>query len=287
MRKLLLGAAALSVVAAASWATASPHKATATATASASAAVSLDAPRFGAWGFDLGGMDRSVNPGDNFYDYANGGWDKVTEVPPDRARFGNFDKLTVLSEARTNAILSDAVAGRITGDADAAKIAAAYTSFMDEARIEALGAKPLTPQLDAIRAAKTRDDLTALMGEANTAGYASIFDFGISDDLKNPQHYAVYARQSGLGMPDRDYYLKPDFADKKAAYQAYVGQILTLIGWPDAAGEAKAVVDYETKLAEVYWSRVQLRDRDRIYNPLDRAGLKALAPGTASWPKTA
>ncbi|MDB5431522.1 MAG: putative metalloendopeptidase [Caulobacter sp.] len=243
--------------------------------------VSLDAPRFGTWGFDLAGMDRSVNPGDNFYDFANGNWDKVTEIPSDRTRFGNFDKLTVLSEARTRAIIEEAMAGKNPSDPDAVRVGTAYASFMDEARVEQLDSKPIQPELATIRAAKTRDDLTALMGLAPTTGYSSIFNFGIQNDLKAPTKYAIYGGQGGLGLPDRDYYLDPKFAEKKTAYEAYVAKMLTLVGWPDAANEAKAVVAYETRLAEVYWSRVQLRDRDKIYNPTSLAQLKAMAPGIA------
>jgi putative endopeptidase len=222
-----------------------------------------------------------VNPGDNFYDYANGNWDKVTEIPSDRTRFGNFDKLTVLSEARTRAIIEEAMAGKNPSDPDAVRVGTAYASFMDEARVEQLDAKPIQPELATIRAAKTRDDLTALMGLAPTTGYSSIFNFGIQNDLKAPTKYAIYGGQGGLGLPDRDYYLDPKFAEKKTAYEAYVAKMLTLVGWPDAANEAKAVVAYETRLAEVYWSRVQLRDRDKIYNPTSLAQLKAMAPGVA------
>jgi putative endopeptidase len=253
--------------------------ANASAPADAPAPVSLDAPRYGAWGFDLAGMDRSVNPGDNFYDYANGNWDKTTDIPSDLVRFGNFDKLRILSEARTKTIIEDAMAGKFPTDPDAVRVGTAYGSFMDEKRADMLDAKPIAAELAGIRKAKTRKDLTGLMGLSNTTGYASIFNFGIADDLKDPSHYAIYGGQGGLGLPDRDYYLEAKFADKKAAYEAYVAQILTMIGWPDAAGQAKAIVAYETKLAGVYWSRVQLRDRDKIYNPTSLAELKAMAPG--------
>ena len=172
------------------------------APADAPAPASLNAPRYGAWGFDLSGMDRSVNPGDNFYDYANGGWDKTTEIPSDLVRFGNFDKLRILSEARTKTIIEDAMAGKFPKDPDAVRVGTAYGSFMDEKRAEMLDAKPIAGELAGIRKAKSRDDLTALMGLSNTTGYASIFNFGIADDLKDPAHYAIYGGQGGLGLPD-------------------------------------------------------------------------------------
>ena len=105
---------------------------------------------------------------------------------------------------------------------------------MDEARIERLGAKPIASELARIRAAKTRDDLAALMGQAHADFYGTLFNFGIDVDLKDPTHYAVYVTQGGLGLPDRDYYLQTDFAKQKAKYQAYVAKLLHLAGWPDA-----------------------------------------------------
>jgi putative endopeptidase len=159
------------------------------------------------------------------------------------------------------------------------KAAAFYKAFMDEKRVDALGAKPIAPELDAVRAAKTRDDLAALMGKANVDFYGTLFNFGIDIDLKNPNHYAVLAYQSGLGLPDRDYYLEPSFAKQKAAYQAYVAQLLGLLNWPDAAARAKDVVDFETKIAAASWTKVQERDPVATYNPMTVADLNKAAPG--------
>ncbi|MFZ5668555.1 MAG: M13 family metallopeptidase [Pseudomonadota bacterium] len=240
--------------------------------------VSLESPRYGAWGFDLAGMDRTSRPGDDFYNWASGGWNARTEIPSDRSRFGNFDVLSILSEARTRAIIEDAAAGRIDSP-DAARIGAAYAAFMDEARVEALDAKPIARELAAIKAVKTRDDMTALMGLSNVSGYSAILGLGIGDDAKNPSRYAVYAGTGGLGLPDRDYYLDAKFAEKKAAYEAYMVQMLTMIGWPRPAEAAKAVMAFETRLAEASWTRIERRDRDKTYNPMTLAELKAATPG--------
>jgi putative endopeptidase len=242
------------------------------------AAADLASPKYGAWGFDTSGMDTSVKPGDDFFAYANGKWAARTEIPSDRTRFGNFDKLSVLSEARVHAIAMDAAAGKLT-DPDGAKIGAAYAAFMDEARADKLGAKPIAPELAQIRAVKTKDGFTALMGKANTSGFATILPVGISIDAKSPQKYTVMAATGGLGLPDRDYYLQPAFAAKKAKYQAYVQQMLTLAGWPKPAENAKTIVDFETKLAEATWTRVERRDRDKTYNPATPAELNAMTPG--------
>jgi putative endopeptidase len=242
------------------------------------AAADLASPKYGTWGFDTSGMDPSVKPGDDFFAYANGKWAARTEIPPDRTRFGNFDKLSVLSEARVHAIAMDAAAGKLT-DPDGAKIGAAYASFMNEALADKQSAKPIAPELAQIRAAKTKDDFTALMGKSNTSGFTSILPVGISIDAKSPQKYTVMAGTGGLGLPDRDYYLQAAFAAKKAKYQAYVQQMLTLAGWAKPAENAKAIVDFETKLAEASWTRVERRDRDKTYNPATPAELNAMTPG--------
>jgi putative endopeptidase len=241
-------------------------------------AADLASPKYGTWGFDVSGMDTSIKPGDDFFNYANGKWAARTEIPSDRVRFGNFDKLSVLSENRTHAIDIDAAAGKLT-DKDGAKIGAAYASFMNEALADRLGAKPIAPELAEIRAVKTKDQFTALMGKGNHTGFTTILPVGVTIDAKAPTKYAVLAATGGLGLPDRDYYLQASFAEKKAKYQAYVQQMLTLAGWPKPAENAKAIVDFESQLAEVQWTRIQRRDRDKTYNPMNPAELAALTPG--------
>ncbi|CAN1541102.1 PepO Predicted metalloendopeptidase [Caulobacteraceae bacterium] len=251
---------------------------TSTEPSAGGAATSLESPRYGAWGFDLTGMDRSVKPGDDFYMWASGAWSKRTEIPSDRTRFGMFDTLSILSEARTRQIIEDAVAGRVD-DRDAAKISAAFAAYMDEQRVEALDKKPIERELAAIRAAKTRDDLTELSGMGSWGNFTGVLGLGISDDAKDPSRYALYAGTGGLGLPDRDYYLDPKFADKKAAYEAYVAKMLTFIGWANPVESARAVVALETQIAEATWTRVERRDRDKTYNPMSLAELQAMTPG--------
>ncbi len=269
LRKILLSAgaaAALAFAAAPSWSAEPPE------------APSLASPRYGTWGFDLSGMDHSVKPGDDFFKFANGKWAERTEIPADRVRYGNFNKLRELSDNRMHAILEDAAAGRLT-DPDAAKIAAGYRAFMDEAAVEALDAKPLAPELAEIRKVGSKDDFTALMGRSNLSGFTSILPVFISIDAKAPTRYAVMSVTGGLGLPDRDYYLQPGFAEKKAKYEAYVAELLTMIGWDKPAENAKAIVAFEAQLAEASWTRVERRDRDKTYNPMTPAELAAYTPG--------
>lgn len=246
--------------------------------AAAGDATSLESPRYGTWGFDVSGMDTTAKPGDDFYKFANGTWDTKTVIPSDRVRYGNFDKLAELSEARTRAIIEAAAADK-AATGEKAKIGAAYRAFMDEATIEKLDSKPIQPWLDGVKKVKTKDEFTALMGKSSTTPYADLISLGISVDAKNPQRYAVYAGTGGTSLPDRDYYLDAKFADKKAAYLAYVEKMLTLAGWEKPAENAKAVVDFETKLAEASWTRVERRNRDKTYNPATLAELQALTPG--------
>ncbi len=236
--------------------------------------------KYGAWGFDLAGRDLATKPGDDFFRHANGAWLDRTPIPGDKPGISLRILESDLAEARLHMIMEDnaKVAGHQPTTLEG-KVGAFYKAFMDEGRVEALGAKQIAPQLDAIRAADTRDKLGALMGRHNRDFYASAFDFGIDVDSKDIAHYALYLGQAGLGLPDRDYYLGASFAPKKAAYQAYVEKLLTLAGWPDAKAKAAAIVALETKIAAASWTKAQERDADATYNPYTVAELEKAAPG--------
>jgi len=252
------------------------------AVAAAFACFALAAPVYGDWGFDAAGMDASVPPGDDFFKYANGGWDARTAIPDDRSGYGVDAVLSEAAEAHLRGILEADPSGAAgPDDADAHKIHAAYLAFMDEKRIEALGAAPIGADLAAIRTARDKSDLAALMGRDNVSFQSSIFRLDIGSDEKDPDHYAVGLGQWGLGLPDRDYYLTAAFAAKKAAYQAYVAKLLSLGGWADPEASAAAIVDYETRIAAVSWTRAERRDPEKTYNPVSPAELQASAPGFA------
>ena len=238
-------------------------------------ALNTASPHYGTWGFDLTGRNLAGKPGDDFFAYANGAYIARTDIPSDRTRFGNFDQLSVLSENRVRGILEEAAQAPTP---KTAKIGAFYRAFMDEARVEQLGAAPIAPDLAKIKAATTRDDLVALMGD-HTRMRRSLFGVYIGPDAKDPTHYAVQSGTGGLGLPDKDYYLKPAFAPIKAKYETYVTQMLTLAGWPDAAARAKDVVAFETRLAEATWERAERRNRDKTYNPMTVDELATYAPG--------
>jgi putative endopeptidase len=244
---------------------------------------SAPAPQIGAWGFDVNGVDAKAKPGDSFFDYANGAWAARTVIPPDKARFGMFDALRDKTEDQVHTIIMAAARSGASPGTDEGKIGALYNAFMDEARIEQRGSAPITDDLNKIRDAKTKTDIAALMGRARGSGFgASLFSIGVSEDQKDPTRHTLYASQSGLGLPDRDYYLKDAFKDKKEKYHGYVARMLDMVGWPDAPKRADEIVALETRIADASWSRAESRDIDKTYNPLTPAELDARAPGF-SW----
>jgi putative endopeptidase len=236
------------------------------------------------WGFDTAGMDRSVKPGANFFEFANGNAVRALVIPPDRTTYGSFVALTDLSEKRVHAILDEASAHVAAQPQDAiGKAGALYHAFMDEAAAEAHGAAPLKPELAQIAAVQTAADFAALQGRAQTSFQGSLFDMAVQPDAKDPTRYAIGLSQSGLGMPDRDYYLTAQFADKKAKYAGFVTRMLTLAGWPDPAGSAARILDFEQKIAQASWARADERNPDKTYNPMTLAELQSTAPGF-DWP---
>jgi putative endopeptidase len=245
----------------------------------ASGDVNFAGPALGAWGFDATGMDKAAKPGDSFYDFANGVWFQKTAIPGDRTRFGSFDLLADRTTEQVRTLIEADVAAHPKLDTNKGKIAAGWTAFMDEARIEKLDADPIKPDLAKIGAIKSKAEMAAFMGHAQARAGSSFFRAFVGADAKDPDHYALYSGAAGLGLPDRDYYLKPAFADKKLKYRAYVAQMLTMVGWPDAEKRADEIVTMETAIAEASWSRAQSRDRDKTYNPMTPAELAAMAPG--------
>jgi len=238
------------------------------------------AKRYGTWGVDLEGMDRSVKPGDDFFRYVNGKWAATTQIPADKTSFGAFGMLGDLSEARVRAILDRwAVDRNLKAGSDEAKVAALYRTFLDDATAEKLDAKPLQPYLDAIKKAETHDDVARLMGRSSWGLGRSFVGAFISDDAKNPEKYALYLSQSGIGLPDREYYLRDNFKPQKERYQQYVADMLRLAGWAEPEQSAADIVALETRIAEAQWTRSESRDRDKTYNPMTFAELEKYAPG--------
>ena len=241
-------------------------------------ATDAAATSYGPWGFDVSGMDRSVRPGDDWFRFVNGTWAKNTQIPADRSSYGAFAVLRDLSEQRLRTLLQSYKVDD-TANPDRMKAAILYNGFMDQAAAEKLDAKPLTDRLAAIKAVGDKNQMAAVMGRAIGGFGGSFFGPGVSDDAKKPDTYALYLRQSGLGLGDRDFYVDPKFQPQVARYRQYVAQMLTMAGWPNADAAANNVVAMETRLAQAHWTRAQSRDRDKTYNLTTLAELKAQAPG--------
>ena len=251
----------------------------ATNTAAAPAPTPTAAQRFGTWGIDLSGMDTSVKPGDDFFKYVNGKWVANTQIPADQTRYGAFNILRDLSEARVHAMLDKWAADKnLKAGSDEAKVAMLYRSFMDEAAAEKADSKPIQPYLDAIKKETTREEVARAMAHSNGGFGRSFFGAFVGDDAKNPDRNALYVGQGGLGLPDREFYLRDNFKPQKERYQKYVADMLTLAGWPEPEKNAADIVAMETKIAEAHWTRAESRDRDKTYNLMTIADLEKYAP---------
>lgn len=229
----------------------------------------------GTFGIDLDGMDPSVKPGDDFAAYAGGTWYTKTEIPADRAAYGMFNKLQDRSLEQTRVILEAAAAK------PGSKIGDFYASFMDQAAIEARGTAPIKPWLAAIKGATDKTALAVEMAKLQRYGIGGMFGVSVGQDDKAPENYIVNVGQSGISLPDRDYYLKDDakLAGIRTEYQAYLVKMLTMLGEGDAEARAAAVFAFEKNLATVHWTRIESRDADKTYNKWSAGDFIAKAPG--------
>jgi predicted metalloendopeptidase len=250
------------------------------AAAPVSAATPSDtaAPAPQASGIDVKGMDKTMRAQDDFYQYLNGNWLKTTEIPADKPAYGSFTTLYDLSQDRLRAIVESSQAS--ADDANQRKIADLYASFMDEAGLEAKGVTPLTDEFARIDALTGSKEFGLLFAHYNAIGVGAPFDIAVHLDNKDSTKYVVDFGQSGLGLPDRDYYLSDDakLKDIRGKYQAHVEKMLSLGGDAHAAADAAKIVALETELAKVQWTKVDNRDPLKVYNKVEIADLSKLAP---------
>jgi putative endopeptidase len=236
-------------------------------------------PAIPPWGFDLGGMDRSVKPGDDFDRYSNGTWKRATTIPPDRRAWGPFAMLRAKAESDVKAIVDD-IAGRPhpTGSIER-KIADTYNAYLDTKAIEAAGLMPAVADLAKIGAVRSHEEVARLLGhpELGLGGPLSLTPW---PDAANPDRYAINIVQSGLSLPDRDIYLKSDTrsVEVRTKFRFYVAAMLRLGRYSDPERAADAVLKLETRIAQAQWTREKRADRDLTYHPKSLAELKAFAP---------
>jgi len=243
---------------------------------SAATAASAAKPVYGDWGYDSSAMDSSVKPGDDFWAYVNGSWDKRTQIAPDRASAGPFVTLSDGAERDVRAIVEQ-LSNDPNRDQLGQQIGDYYASFMDTAAIEAAGTAPLKPYLAEIDGAKNRAQLLSLFVKP---GFAAPIDLGIVPDFKDSEHYTVATGQATLGLPSREYYLDDSAKMKahRAAYRDYIITIQKLAGLPGGEAAADRIIALETELSKAQWPAAERRQMDKIYNPMTRAELTKLAP---------
>jgi putative endopeptidase len=232
-------------------------------------------------GVDLQYVDASVRPQDDLYQYLNGKWLRTFQLPADKGVVGSFTVVSDRTEKQLRTIVESLDQPPANADVDSKKLADLYASYMDEDRIEALGLKPLQAELAAIDAVKDLNAIPVLMTRMTEIGAGAPFGLDINLDARNSAQYAVILHQGGLGMPDRDYYLKDDVKLKEArvAYRAHIEKMLSMAGEPDAARDAAAILNLETSLAKIQWTRVENRDPVKTYNKSTLSELSALMPG--------
>ena len=223
-------------------------------------------------GVELENFDKSVRPQDDFYYNVNGTWLKDTPIPADKSNYGAFSVLYEQSQNALKKIIEDTAAkpNKEVGSSEQ-KVGDFYASYMNTDKVETLGITPLKPLLTEIAAAKSHQDIAQLMGKLLVNGSGSPFGFYVNNDAKNSSQYAVYVYQSGLTLPDRDYYLKDDekYVANRDALTQYVSDLLTQAGYTDATRAAKSVMSVEHFIAENQWDRVALRDANKRYNKFD------------------
>ncbi len=253
--------------------------------------LAADAPKPETHGIVVANMDASVAPGDDFNQYANGGWIQRTEIPPDRGRVGVFTGLDDLSNKRTVGLIEEAAKAKAPAGSNVGKIAGLYNSYMDEAAIEAKGLAPLRPHLEAIAAIHDKRELARALGESlradvdalNNTNFhtANLFGLWVAPGFNDSDHYAAYLLQGGLQMPDREYYLAGSerMRDIRTRYRAHVSAMLKLAGFTDTDARAGHIVELEHAIAEKHLSLAENEDIHKANNTWTQADFAAKAPG--------
>lgn len=224
-------------------------------------------------------FDPDVKNSENFYLSINGTWLKKTEIPADKSHYGTFNKLVDEAQTAIRSIIETVAAQNVkTEGSDEKKLGDFYASYMDASSIEALGTAPIQADIARIVAIEDKNELAAAFGEFQNIGVKTPIAWYVNNDAKNSTQYALYLGQSRQGLPDRDYYLNSDekFKAIRNAYLAYLTDILTLAGVPDAINAASRILALETRLAEKQWSQVENRDADKTYNKFNKADLIAI-----------
>ena len=237
-------------------------------------------PELGSYGIETENMDLSVKPGDNFFKYVNGTWLANTEIPADKSTYGGFSILADRSEERVRKIIEEASSVNAAMGSDEQKIGDFFAAFMDTDAIEKAGLLPVLADLETIKSVSNHEGIARLMSEPSL-GLRSVVSPFIGVDLKDVTNYIVYLTQSGLGMPNRAYYLDEDekSLEVREAYKIYLTSLLEMVAEENITDRIEALMEFETKIANYHWTPTERRDRTKTYNKRSLEELKALSPG--------
>ena len=257
MNRLLIGAAALLLVSACTDNTPQPQS-----------------------GIELQYMDTSVAPGDDFFRYVNGKWLKTTDIPADKSNYGTFGILSDEAQDNVRKIIEASATGDFVEGSDEQKVGDLYKSYMDFDTRDARGVAPLKPELERIRAISSYDDLASYFAGANKRGYSMPFNTTQDADMKDPGFYGIYVFQNGLGLPDREYYLKddPKSAELRQKYVVHIAKMFEIAGLDDGAAAADTIMALETRLAGQQMKKEDVRNPVANYNKVAIADLPGLMP---------
>jgi len=228
-------------------------------------------------GIQAADMDKAVRPQDDLFQYANGTWLRDVPIPPDRSSYGVDTMMIEHSLLQQRDLIE---AAQISNDPEAHKVSDLYSSYLNEARVERLGIRPLHAELQLVAGLKRARDIGALMGRLDRIGIASPLATRVWPDSKNSTQYAFWVMQSGLGLPDRDYFLSDEarLAEFRTKYREHIEKMLRLLGNAAPGKEADKIIALETALAKLQWTRVANRDPQKTYNPKTLAQLAKEAP---------
>jgi len=231
-------------------------------------------------GIGIDGMDVSVRPGDDFFAYVNGTWVEATEIPADKAQYGTFDILRDESQENVRAIIEESASGDFVKGTDEQKVGDLYRSFMDMDTRDARGIEPLQPELDRIDAISNYDDLAVYFASVTKRNLDAPFAIGQVADFKNPRQYMIYAAQSGLGLPDREYYFKDNEAsvELRVKYVEHIEKMFGLAGFDEGAAAAETIMALETRLAGQNMKKEDARNWSENYNKVALQDLPGLMP---------
>lgn len=236
-------------------------------------------PTIGSFGFDVAGRDLKIKAGDDFFRHGGGNWMKANQIPNDRVRWGVFDQLAAKAEEDVRKIIDELSAQKNAKGTVEQKIGDYYSSYMDVETINSKGHSPIKADIETINSAKTHEELATLIGRPDIV-VGSPIGWGIGIDDGDPNRYILNISHSGLGLPERDYYLKDDarMSELRSKYPLYISKILSLAGITDTDAKAQRIMAFETEIAKLHWPLTDRRDSTKMYNLKKRSDLETLAP---------